>query len=493
MTAPNVEGSGSFREDREGWISIRIEGAPYDRGFQHGTLLAPELTRALREIRFLFEHDTGVSFEWLCRNAEAMYGRVLPGAADGFGDEVLDELRGIADGANDARPADEAPITLADLLGWNGYPELACQWWPAVLSHQIEPDVPLPWTHAAPAHPAPRPALSAQHFHHSCSAFVATGDSTADGGIVAAHTTWQRFANGDAYNVILDLAPDRGHRMVMQSVPGYVYSSTDFGVTAGGLVVTETSLNVAGFDPKGLPEWFRARRASQFADSIESWRDLFREGNNGGYVNSWLLGETATGRIAAYELTLKHHRLLPVLDSGFYAGCNIPLDPTIRALTGGGAGDWDNVLGSAGRRIRWDALMEKFRGRLDARSAREALGDHHDEYLAADTPSSRTICGHLDNDDMRYGGSHQAPWYPWGSLDGKATTATRAAELEFDARWGRACGLPLDVPAFLDRHPQYDWLRGHMLDRPTRPWIGVGGAPGLTEGDRAGREADQPA
>ena len=84
------------------------------------------------------------------------------------------------------------------------------------------------------------------------------------------------------------------------------------------------------------------------------------------------------------------------------------------------------------------------------------------------------ICGHLDSDDMSYSGS-QSPYYPWGSLDGKVTTQKQAAELAFEARWGRACGLPLDAGAFMDRHPQYDWLRGHMLDRPPRPWIYAGG------------------
>jgi len=80
----------------------------------------------------------------------------------------------------------------------------------------------------------------------------------------------KRFANGDAYNIILDLNPDAGERQVMQSVPGYVYSSTDFCVTGGGLVVAETSLDVNGFDPNGLPNFLRTRRACQFARTIHS-------------------------------------------------------------------------------------------------------------------------------------------------------------------------------------------------------------------------------
>ena len=57
------------REDREGWVCVRIAGGPRERGYQHGYLLARELRTALREIRFLIEHDTGLPFDWFARNA----------------------------------------------------------------------------------------------------------------------------------------------------------------------------------------------------------------------------------------------------------------------------------------------------------------------------------------------------------------------------------------------------------------------------------------
>ena len=184
----------------------------------------------------------------------------------------------------------------------------------------------------------------------------------------------------------------------MQSVPGYVYSSTDFSVTGGGLMVTETSLDVAGFDVDGLPEWLRTRRACQYGDSIETWVSLFSEGNNGGYVNTWFLAEVNSGRIAAYELTLNHSALQKPLDSGYYAGCNIPLDETIRAQTGSGPTAWSNIAASAGRRVRWDELMAQHKGAIGQDIARQMLGDHGDKLTGEDCPSSRTICGHLDND-----------------------------------------------------------------------------------------------
>ena len=462
---------GAVRQDRAGWIYVAIAGEPFARGFQHGYLLADELREALRVLRYLVHQDTGLSFDWFAKNAMAMFQPILQTNYDGkltdrFGTEVLEELRGIEAGANARRPSRAADVTLDDLVGWNAYPELMCQWFPAVLAGQIKPAVPLD-------RPLPVSAAGRRfhHFHLSCSSFVATGTWTADGGIVAAHTTWQRFANGDAYNVVLDVRPSRGHRMLMQSVPGYVHSSTDFWQTGAGLVITETSLNVAGFDSTGLPEFVRARRAAQFGRSIASWCDLFRFGNNGGYVNTWLLADANRKEIAAYELTLHHEELQPVLRSGAYAACNIPLSLPIRQLDSAAPAGYDDVRLSAGRRVRFEQLLTEARGRLDAETARRILADHTDVYLGAVVPTSRTICGHFDNDNGSLGLQGNGPYYPFGSLDAKLTTSALLKTGRFEARWGRACGLPLRVDGFLQEHPQYDWLRGYMRDRPEQPFV----------------------
>lgn len=191
--------------------------------------------------------------------------------SDNSGCQILQELQGIVDGANDNRCLDDRSVSLADLLGWNGYPEMICQWLPAVMSGAIKPAVPIPGdpkrldiliANGRARHP--------NHFFHPhhCSAFVATGDWTNDGGIVSAHTTWQRFANGDFYNVMIHLVPppDEGFAILMQSVPGYVASSMDFGLNDAGLVVSSTSINAAGFHPTGLPYFLRARRAKSQND-----------------------------------------------------------------------------------------------------------------------------------------------------------------------------------------------------------------------------------
>lgn len=89
-------------------------------------------------------------------------------------------------------------------------------------------------------------------------------------------------------------------------------------------------------------------------------------------------------------------------------------------------------------------------------------------------PSSRTICGHFVNDDGRRPGGGLGPWYPWGSLDGKAADSACALSSSLWARCGRACGTPVDVEEYLTAQPQYAWLRGWMLDRPPQPWTRFG-------------------
>jgi phospholipase B-like protein len=465
------------RKDLNGWIYLHIQGSARERGWWHGYLLAPEIREALRCIRYLIMQDTGVEFEWFARNAAAMFANTLATnfngkLTDDSGVEIMEELEGIVSGVNANPEPRTAPLALAELIGWNAYPEMICQWWPGVIGGQLKPAIPLPKSRSGATD-----SLSIvrqhswHHFNHSCSAFVAVGKYTADGEVVIAQTTWQRFANGDAYNVILDLELDKGSRLIMQSVPGYVHSSTDFWLTGAGLGVAETSINGTGFDPAGLPEFFRARRASQYADSIRGWRELFRFGNNGGYTNSWLLADVNRREISAYELTLNYESLQPIRRSGYYVGCNIPQSLQVRNLGCPQPSGFDNILSSGARRVRFEQLMEEHRGRIDAEVAKAILGDHYDVYLRSEHPSSRTICGHIDNDDARFGSGGHGPFYPWGSLDAKVTAGPLARELKLLARWGRACGIPFKAADFFSEHPQYAWLRRYTKDRPSQPWM----------------------
>jgi hypothetical protein len=52
----------------------------------------------------------------------------------------------------------------------------------------------------------------------------------------------------------------------MDGQPGLIHSADDFGVNAAGIAITETTISgFSGFDPNGIPEFVRARKAMQYA------------------------------------------------------------------------------------------------------------------------------------------------------------------------------------------------------------------------------------
>jgi hypothetical protein len=57
-----------------------------------------------------------------------------------------------------------------------------------------------------------------------CSAFAATGPATRDGKMVIGHVTWWPLTLAEQTNVMLDIKPVSGHRMLIQSYPGGIES-----------------------------------------------------------------------------------------------------------------------------------------------------------------------------------------------------------------------------------------------------------------------------
>ena len=76
-----------------------------------------------------------------------------------------------------------------------------------------------------------------------CSAFVATGSYTKDGRIVIGHNNWSGYMDGSRWNLIFDIVPAKGHRMLMDGLPGFIHSGDDFGVNSAGLAITETTIS----------------------------------------------------------------------------------------------------------------------------------------------------------------------------------------------------------------------------------------------------------
>jgi hypothetical protein len=422
---------------RNGWVYLHIEGKPFARGFQHGYLLAKEIAECLRVEKHMTWWDTGKEWSYFVEQTLKMF-------APKIDPEFREEMEGIAAGASKAG----VDVSYGDIVLLNASSEIMGYWYPSSQKDDAQPKK-----------------------TGGCSAFIATGKATADGRIVMAHNTWSFFVPADS-NVVIDLLPEKGSRILMQGFPAAIHSDTDFFICSSGLVGTETTIDYfKGFDPNGIPEFVRIRKAMQYARDLDEALKIMIDGNNGGYANTWLFGDVRSNEIARLELGLKFHSIERTRD-GFYCGSNITENiPLLRQETDA---DFDNIKHSdIARRVRWLELFDKWMGKIDVESGKLMLGDHYDVYAGKDMPGDRTICGHWELASDPAGGSSDAwakPFYPAGALDGKVVDARMAHQMTFWAKWGSSCDIPFDAEKFLREHRQYDHLKGYLKSRPAQPW-----------------------
>ncbi len=429
--------AGSYRFTDHGWIYVHLQGTPDQIGFQHGYLLAPEIEDAFRAVRLEDTHNTHKDWAFFRRAAHDMlWPRIDP--------EYQAELRGIVEGL---RAHGVTSIDLDDIVALNAFAEL--------------PDYYVPWydAHHASSDPAPGP----NGFDH-CSAFVATGSWTKSHDIVMAHNNWTSYIEGERWRIIFDIVPEHGYRILMDGFPGVITSDDDFGINSDGLMVTETTISdFHGWNPNGIPEFVRARKALQYASSIADYVRIMNEGNNGGYANDWLLGDRKTGEIARFEEGLLHTRVWTT-KNGYFVGSNFPSDSAVIADETTFDTHDDSSSANA-RHIRWDQLMAQYKGRIDVRLAEKFEGDDYDVIEKRIDPDERTLCGHIDNCPR---GAH--PYEPFGAVQAKVTDSELTAKMELIAHLGHPDGQSFYVKPFLAAHPQYDWERSILGNMPSYPW-----------------------
>jgi hypothetical protein len=283
------------------------------------------------------------------------------------------------------------------------------------------------------------------------------------------HNNWTTYMEGARWNIIFDIIPQQGYRMLMDGVPGVIASDDDFGVNSAGLMITETTIaNFHGWDPSGKPEFVRARKAMQYADSIDSYAKIMLDGNNGGYANDWLIGDRKTGEIARLELGLKHTKLWRTTD-GYYSGANFPSDPDVTKDET--TFDPSNpASGPNARRIRWEQLLNGNKGKIDASLAEVFIADHYDTFTKKEGANGRTLCGHSDMQSETLPNSTSPPFSPSGAVQGKVMDSRMAQQMDFIARIGHPCGINFDAAKFLSDHPEYSWESPVLRDMIAGPW-----------------------
>jgi hypothetical protein len=449
----------AYRFERGGWIYVHLEGSPHDIGYQHGFLLANEIADGFAAASLEMTHNSNRDWDFFRRaSREMLWPKIDP--------EYQAELQGIVEGLR----AREVKLDLYDIVALNAFMELG--------------DYYVPWldkqtsgrnsgqTNGASDGRSDRrgkSATSATTHEGHCSAFVATGSYTKDHKIVIAHNNWTSYLEGARWKIIFDIVPQTGYAMLMDGYPGVIVSDDDFGVNSGGLMVTETTItDFHGWDPSGKPEFARARKAFQYAGSIDEYMKIMLDGNNGGYANDWLLADRKTNEIARFELGLKHSKVWRTKD-GYFVGSNFASDPEV--LKDETTFDATNLAASANaRHVRWDQLMAANMGKIDTTLAEGFLADHYDSYTKQTGANRRTLCGHGDVATPGDPGFASKPYNPTGAVEGKVMDTHMAETMSFVARIGHPCGTDFKSQPFLDEHTEYRWQASVLEDMNAGPW-----------------------
>src|SRR5271166_5213882 len=430
----------AYRFERSTWIYVHLEGSPADIGYQHGYLLAPEIADGFNTVKFYDTHRT--KRDWaLFRNVAQT---ILWPKIDA---EYQQELQGIADGLK----ARGVSMDVWDVVALNAMEEV--------------PDYYVPWLNRQEKR-ADAPKVTAPG---NCSAFVATGSMTKDHKPVIAHSNWTNFPVGSRWTIVFDIVPTHGYRLLQDGFPGIIVSDDDFGINSAGLMVTETTITgFSLFDPNGKPEFSRARKALQYANSIDDYVKIMLDGNNGGYANDWLLADNNTGEVARFELGLKMHRVWRT-KNGYFVGANFPSDP---AFTKAETNFNPTIMSSSpnARRKRWEELMPPNKGQIDVELGEKFLADHWDTYANKDDSGLRGLCGHGESSatgDPVWG---EPPYNPTGAVTAQAADSTMARNMTLQARAGHPCGEDFIADKFLKEHPEFDWQRPILKDMRGNPW-----------------------
>ena len=390
----NYYGKG-FRYNIQGWVYIHIEGEPYERGYQYGYLATDEIIDMIYrwsnfahgidfmknlEIKNQPDNYYKLSEAWwkICRTKSMKsYFKATP-------NEYIQEIKGITDGIKEkngkifgreiefedifaAQYVQECILSIKNLkyrfhpfqgiLSASKIKNLISLLKNTIGKKEILKDV--------------------EHFGH-CSAFIATGDATKEGGIVIGHSTYFNNYIAQRCNIVLDVKPSKGYRFIMTCPPGSLWSQEDFYINEKGIVLTETEYAVKGPWKIGVPKGVRSRKAIQKADSIDDVIKILQEGNDGLIPNEWLIGDINTGEIASFEQLLFNTPVKRTFN-GFYSSYVIPHDPKVQRELYGIVSFMPRLLNilqniyAGGRDAKFEELKKQYYGKIDAEIAKKIL------------------------------------------------------------------------------------------------------------------------
>ena len=402
----------------DGWITVKVSGTPYEMGYQHGSILCKQIEKAKKVMKSLVKKVYKISFSDYVSKCVSLVKET---------DEwknIFDELRGIRDGCSSA-------ISLDELIAWNMYLSMD-----EILNKSSNKEV------------------------QRCSAFIATGSKTVDGKILMAHNTHSDYASGFISNIVMHVHPSAPDTFpfVMQTLPGLVCSSTDWFISESGIIGCETTISRINYIPdfeKGVPYFFRIRKAMETGKTLDDYVSIMMKQNAGDYACSWLFGDINRGEIMRFELGKNTHGIARTEDGLFY-GMNSAFNKELATKETDDTELNDPTTINGSRNARLNQLLNA--KKLDLKYAKKVLADHYDCKDQMVRKGMRGICKHKE---CEKGEDYKIA----GTVDGKVTNTTLARKLKFIGRMGSSCGRIFlrkdypNVPDCVENMPKYAWTK----------------------------------
>ena len=430
----------AYRQNKNGWIYVHLEGTPAQIGYQHGYLLSKEIDTLLKVMQYYLPYSSHKDWNFYRSAASRLlWKKVDP--------EYQQEIQGIVKGLHDKGFKYDS----LDITALNANIELASYYVPMLMNKA-------------------KPGSGDNKAPGNCSAFIATGKYTKDGKIVMGHNNWTDYIVGERWNVIADIVPSKGNHMMMDCMPGFIHSGDDFLITGNGIMITETTITgFKGFDTTRTPEFVRARKAAQYSNSIDDVVKIMTADNNGGYANDWLIGDTKTNEVAKLELGLKHYKVWRSRDTAII-GSNFPSDPQV--IKDETTFEVNNAANSPNaRKLRMQQLVAvDYKGKLSDVTGKVIEGDTYDAYHKTNAQNRCVIDGHIDEDPLGCPEWSEGPYFPMGAVQGKVVTAALAKNMQFWAHMGHPGGSDFLAAPFFAKHPQYKYQSKYLHDMKAYPW-----------------------
>ena len=437
-----------------GILYISVWGSPRDRGYAYGFYSAKDFKKIKDMLIYNCYETTGHPWDYYIDASNKYFKNNIKNKFH----EFYEEMEGITEGCIDAG----VETSIDEIIAWNNVITIMEYWHP-------EQDSP-----GAKIAMATSKEGGGNGAKDRCSAFIATGDYTTDGRIVVAHNSFCDFLDGQYFRLVLDIAPEKGHRFVMQTRACSIWSGTDFFVTDHGIIGTETTIGGFLAYEHNDPISCRIRKAMQYGETMDDYVDILLKGNSGDYANAWLFGDIRTNEIMRFELGLKYWDVKKTTNGYFY-GCNFAFSPEIRNLECANTGYCDVRRHQGARQVRIPDLVEKYKGKLNISTAKIIIADHYDVYLNKINPCSRTICSHYELDPREYMSdpSRPKPFTPKGAIDGAVADYDSISKVGFYLKFGSSCNVGFNSHKFCNKHRQWKQLEPYLNDRPSQPWTFV--------------------